>query len=97
MIFKILKIDLSSVLHRSVVRSSADVAHWNKHVTFKSDIQEALDKLDARPSAIIPRKIQAKQRSRKPIFPIELDPIQVLILTRLLFAEQDLKYMLCVT
>jgi hypothetical protein len=43
--FKILKNDLSTVLHRSAVRSAADAAHMNK-----SDIQETLNILDSRPS-----------------------------------------------
>jgi len=64
--FKILKNDLSTVLHRSVVRSAADPGHLNKRVTFKSDVQETLDKLDTRPSVLFPRNIESKQRSRKP-------------------------------
>jgi hypothetical protein len=40
--FKILKNDLVTVLHRSVVRSAADVSHRNKRVTIKSDVQESL-------------------------------------------------------
>jgi hypothetical protein len=39
--FKILKNDLVTVLHRSVVRSAADVNHRNRRVTFKSDAQES--------------------------------------------------------
>jgi hypothetical protein len=35
--FKILKDDLSAVLHRSVVRSAADPLHRNKRVTFKPE------------------------------------------------------------
>ena len=61
-----MKNDLSTVLHRSVVRSAADPSHLNKRVTFKSDIQETLDKLDTRPSVLFPRNIESKQRSRKP-------------------------------
>jgi hypothetical protein len=38
--FKILKNDLVTVLHRSVVRSAADVCHRNRRVSFKSDLQE---------------------------------------------------------
>jgi hypothetical protein len=38
--FKILKNDLVTVLHRSVVRSAADTIHRNKRVSFKSDVQE---------------------------------------------------------
>jgi hypothetical protein len=35
--FEILKNDLVTVLHRSVVRSAADSSHWNKRVSFKAD------------------------------------------------------------
>jgi hypothetical protein len=35
---KILKNILSTVLHKSVVRSVADPTHRNKRVTFKSDV-----------------------------------------------------------
>jgi hypothetical protein len=42
MIFKILKNDLVTVLHRSMVRSAADTSHRNKRVSFKSDVQEPL-------------------------------------------------------
>jgi hypothetical protein len=64
--FKILKGGLSSVLHRSVDRIAADPTHRNKRVTFKSDIQETLDKLDTRKSALFPRNTESKQISRKP-------------------------------
>jgi hypothetical protein len=40
--FKILKNDLVTVLHRSVVRSAADANHRNRRVSFKSDAQESL-------------------------------------------------------
>jgi hypothetical protein len=40
--FKILKNDLSTVLHISVVRSAADPIESNKRLTFKSDVPEAL-------------------------------------------------------
>ena len=46
--FKILKNDLTTVLHRSVVRSAADASHRNKRVTFKPDVQEQINKLDTR-------------------------------------------------
>jgi hypothetical protein len=49
--FKILKNDLSTVSHRSVVRSAADPIHRNKRVTFKPDTQEVLEKLDTIPGA----------------------------------------------
>jgi hypothetical protein len=48
--FKILKNDLVTVLHRSVVRSAADSSHRNKRVSFKSDLQESLTLLDTKPS-----------------------------------------------
>jgi hypothetical protein len=48
--FKILKNDLVTVLHRSVVRSAADASHWNRRVSFKSDVQEPLKLLDTKPS-----------------------------------------------
>jgi hypothetical protein len=35
--FKILKNDLVTVLHGSMVRSVADACYWNKLVSFKSD------------------------------------------------------------
>ena len=40
--FKILKNDLSIVLHRSVVRSAADANHRNKQVSFKPDVDNSL-------------------------------------------------------
>jgi hypothetical protein len=50
--FKILKNDLDTVLHRSVVRSAADASHRNRRVSFKSDVQESLKLLDTKPSLI---------------------------------------------
>ena len=44
-----MKNDLTTVLHRSVVRSEADTSHQNKRVPFKSDVQETLNKLVERP------------------------------------------------
>ena len=41
--FKILK---NKVLHRSVVRSAADVKHCNKRVLFKSNVQDSLNLVD---------------------------------------------------
>jgi hypothetical protein len=49
--FKILKNDLVTVLHRSVVRSAADASHRNRRVSFKSDVQESLKLLDTKHSA----------------------------------------------
>jgi hypothetical protein len=48
--FKILKNDLVIVLHRSVVRSAADISHRNRRISFKSDVQESLKLLDTKPS-----------------------------------------------
>jgi hypothetical protein len=45
-----LKYDLVTVLHRSVVRSTADASHRNRRVSFKSDVQESLKLLDTQPS-----------------------------------------------
>jgi hypothetical protein len=50
MTFNILKNDLITVLHRSVVRSAADASHCNRRVSFKSDVQESLKLLDNKPS-----------------------------------------------
>jgi hypothetical protein len=47
--FEILKNDLVTVLHRSVVRSAADTSHRNRRVSFKSDVQESLKLLDTKP------------------------------------------------
>jgi hypothetical protein len=41
--FKILKNDLVTVLHRSVVRPGADASHRNRRVSFKPDVQESLN------------------------------------------------------
>jgi hypothetical protein len=54
--FKILKNDLVTVLHRSVVRSAADASHRNRRVSFKSDVQESLKLLDTKPSSTFVRK-----------------------------------------
>jgi hypothetical protein len=40
--FKILKNDLVTVLHRSVVRSAADASHRNRRVSFKAYVQECV-------------------------------------------------------
>jgi hypothetical protein len=49
--FKILKNDLVTVLHKSVVRSAADASHRNRRVSFKSNVQESLKLLDTKPSS----------------------------------------------
>jgi hypothetical protein len=64
--FKILKDYLGTVLYRSVVRSAENPIHRNKRVTFKSDVQETLEKLDSIPGAKTRSDNQPKQRSRKP-------------------------------
>jgi hypothetical protein len=38
-----------TVLHKSVVRSTADASHRNRRVSFKSDVQESLKLLDTKP------------------------------------------------
>jgi hypothetical protein len=50
--FKILKNDLVTVLHRSVVRSAADASHQKRRVSFKSDVQESLKLSDTKPSFV---------------------------------------------
>ena len=62
--FKILKNDLSTILHRSVVRSAADINHRNKRVSFKPDVQEMINKLDVM-SCNVPRNSHSKQETRK--------------------------------
>jgi hypothetical protein len=62
--FKILKKDLSTVLHRSVVRSAADANHRNKRVSFKSDVQEMINTLDVMPSNLAGNS-HSKQKTRK--------------------------------
>jgi hypothetical protein len=47
--FKIMKNDLVTLLHKSVVRSAADASHRNRSVLFKSDVQESLKILDTKP------------------------------------------------
>jgi hypothetical protein len=54
--FKILKNDLVTVLHRSVVRSAADANHRNRRVSFKSDVQESLKLLVTNPILIFVSK-----------------------------------------
>jgi hypothetical protein len=55
--FKILKNDLVTILHRSVVRSAADANHRNKRVLFKSDVQESLQILHTNPISTFFKKI----------------------------------------
>jgi hypothetical protein len=64
--FKILKNDLVTVLHRSVVRSEADSIHLNRRVSFKSDVQESLKLLDNKPSlTFVWKDSHHKHKSRK--------------------------------
>jgi hypothetical protein len=60
----ILKNDLVTVLHRSVVRSAADTSHRNRRVSFKSDVQESLKLLDTKPS-IVGKDSRRKHKSRR--------------------------------
>jgi hypothetical protein len=64
--FKILKNDLVTVLHRSVVTPAADASHRNRRVSFKSDLQESLKLLDTKPSLTFVWKYSHhKHRSRR--------------------------------
>jgi hypothetical protein len=64
--FKILKNDLVTVLHRSVVRSIADASHRNRSVSFKSDVEESLKLLVTKPISIFVWKdIHHKHKSRR--------------------------------
>jgi hypothetical protein len=45
-----LKNDLVTVLHRSVVRSTADANHRNRRISFQSYVQESLKLLHTKPS-----------------------------------------------
>jgi hypothetical protein len=62
--FKILKDALVTVLHRIVVRSSADANHWNRRVIFKSYVQESLNLLDSKASFVW-KDSHHKYKSRK--------------------------------
>jgi outer membrane protease len=66
--FKILKNDLVTVLHRSVIRSAADDNHWSKRLSFSSDVQESLKLLDTK-SSFVQKDIQKdshhKHKSRR--------------------------------
>jgi hypothetical protein len=61
--FKILKNDLTIVLHRSVVRSEADANHMNKRVKFEPDFQGRLNQLDNGPQ-IISKNRRPKSKAR---------------------------------
>jgi hypothetical protein len=64
--FKILKDDLVTVLHRSVVRSAADASHQNRRVSFKSGVQESLKLLDTKPIlTFVWKDSRDKYKSRK--------------------------------
>jgi hypothetical protein len=62
--FKILKNDLVTVLHRSVVRSATDPDHRKKRVSFKSNVQESL-KLLVTKSSFVWKDSHHKYKSRK--------------------------------
>jgi hypothetical protein len=62
--FKILKNDLVTVLHRSVVRSAADASHRNRRVSFKSVVQESLKLLHNKPSFVL-KDSHHKHKSRR--------------------------------
>jgi hypothetical protein len=63
--FKILKNELVTVLHRSVMRSAADASHRNRRVSFKSDVQESLKLLDTKPIlAFVWKDSHHKHKSR---------------------------------
>ena len=54
MTFKILKYDLNTVLHRSVVRSAADArAIGINEYNLSQDVQDLLIKLDIKPSVVL--------------------------------------------
>jgi hypothetical protein len=64
--FKILKNDLVTVLHGSLVRSAADSSHRNRRVSFKSDVQESLKLLDIKPSlSYVWKDSHDKHKSRR--------------------------------
>jgi hypothetical protein len=64
--FKILKNNLVTVLHRSVVRSGAGGNHRNKSVSFKSDVKESIKLLDTKPSlSIVWKDSHHKHKSRR--------------------------------
>jgi hypothetical protein len=64
--FKILKNDLVTVLHISVVRSAADGSHRNRRVSFKSDVQESLKLLDTKPNlSFVWKGSHHKNKSRR--------------------------------
>jgi hypothetical protein len=56
--------NLSTLLHRSVVRSAADANHRNQRVTFTPDVQKMIEKLDVT-SNNIARSSFPKQKTRK--------------------------------
>jgi hypothetical protein len=64
LIFKILKNNLVTVLHRSVVRSAADASHRNERVSLMSDIKESLKLLDTKLSFVW-KDSHHKHKSRK--------------------------------
>jgi hypothetical protein len=63
--FNTFKNDLTAVLHTSVVTSASDPTFRNNQVTFKVNVQEALENLFTKPGAFIPSDTTPKQRSRE--------------------------------
>jgi tetrahydromethanopterin S-methyltransferase subunit B len=61
---KILKNDLTTIIHQSVVSSAVDLNHRNKQITFMSDLQEKINKLDTRPSNDLKNSL-SEENSRK--------------------------------
>jgi hypothetical protein len=50
--FKILKNGSVKVSHRSMVRSVPNVSHWEKRMSFKSDVQESIKSLESKSSFV---------------------------------------------
>jgi hypothetical protein len=61
--FKMMNHDLTTIVHRSIVRSTADAGHCNRRVTFKSDVQEQINKLDTN-SGFINKENHPKYKSK---------------------------------
>jgi hypothetical protein len=50
--FKILKNDLVTLLHITMVRSAADSSHWDNKVSFKSNVQKSPNLSDTKPTFV---------------------------------------------
>jgi hypothetical protein len=94
--FKILKTDLVIVLHISVMRSAADTSHWNRRVSFKSDVQESLKLLDTKPSlSFFWKDTQLKYKSRRLIMICQTELcLRQIPLTSILAVELGLRCMI---